>query len=110
MGPPCVVNAIHMSIFFLLLYLFVTSTSDQLCGEEGERAQVDHRISSLQKDLTRLSALIMEKKGHQENLEQDNILLETDFIRALKASIIITQTILCTAECRSDDIHCCCPG
>jgi len=45
---------------------------------------VEHRISGLQKDLTRLSTLLMQKKGQQEVLEQSNVLQETDFIRALK--------------------------
>jgi len=58
--------------------------SEKLIVEDHECAGVEHRISGLQKDLTRLSTLLMEKKGQQQNLEQSNILLETDFIRALK--------------------------
>lgn len=34
--------------------------------------------------MVRLSALITEKRGQQEKLEQGNILVENDFIHALK--------------------------
>ena len=56
--------------------------------EEKERSQVEHSISSLQKDMVRLSALITEKRGQQERLEQGNILMENDFIHALKVKEI----------------------
>lgn len=56
----------------------------QLEQEEKERSQVEHSISSLQKDMVRLSALITEKRGQQEKLEQGNIIMENDFIHVLK--------------------------
>lgn len=52
---------------------------------------MEYRNSGLQKDLTRLSTLLVEKKGQQENMEQSNILLETDFIRALKVCNTVTE-------------------
>ena len=57
---------------------------DQLSREEREEAQVEHSISSLQHDVARLNSLITEKKGQQEKLEQGTILMENDFIHALK--------------------------
>ena len=58
--------------------------ADQLTREQCERAEVEHNISTLQQDVARLSALITEKKGQQEKLEQGTILMENDFIHALK--------------------------
>lgn len=45
---------------------------------------MEHNISTLQHDVARLSALITDKKGQQEKLEQGTILMENDFIYALK--------------------------
>jgi hypothetical protein len=39
--------------------------------------------------MVRLSALITEKRGQQEKLEQGNIIMENDFIHALKVSKVI---------------------
>lgn len=56
----------------------------QLSREQQEQDQVKHNISSLQIDVARLNTLITDKKGQQEKLEQGTILLENDFIHALK--------------------------
>ena len=58
--------------------------------EEKERWQVQHGIGSLQKDMVRLNTLITAKRGHQERLEQGNILTENDFIHTLKVCIYCT--------------------
>ena len=42
--------------------------------------------------MVRLSALITEKRGQQEKLEQGNILMENDFIHALKVLQVMTTT------------------
>ena len=68
----------------LLLMLLCVLHKAQLEQEERESSQIEHSISSLQKDMVRLSALITEKRGQQERLEQGNILIENDFIHALK--------------------------
>lgn len=52
--------------------------------EEKEMTQVNQSISSLQKDMVRLNALITDKRGQQEKLVQGNVLMENDFIHALK--------------------------
>ena len=64
-----------------------TLLTAQLEQEEKERSQIEHSISSLQKDMVRLSALITEKRGQQEKLEQGNIIMENDFIHALKVHV-----------------------
>ena len=69
-----------------------TNSSDQLSREEREQSQVDLAISSLQHDVARLNSLVTEKKGQQERLEQGTVLMENDFIHALKV-------MLCTIEC-----------
>ncbi len=56
----------------------------QLAREERDRGQVEFNISSLQKDIVRLNTLITEKRGAQEHLEQGTVLLENDYIHALK--------------------------
>ena len=56
----------------------------QLEREQRERSRVGHGISSLQKDMVRLNTLITEKRGHQERLQQDNALLQSDFVLKLK--------------------------
>ena len=58
----------------------------QLSREEQEQGQVEHNISTLQHDVARLNSLITVKKGQQEKLEQNTVLLENDFIHALKVS------------------------
>ena len=55
-----------------------------LAREEKDRAAVEYNIAALQKDMVRLSSLITEKRGEQERLEQGNILMENDFVHALK--------------------------
>ena len=55
-----------------------------LAQEEKEMTQVNNSISSLQKDMVRLSTLITDKRGQQEKLVQGNVLMENDFIHTLK--------------------------
>ena len=43
-------------------------------------------ISRLQHEMVRLSTVIAEKRGEQERLEQGNVLMENDFVHALKVS------------------------
>ena len=71
---------------------FVAALLEQ---EEKERSQVEHSIGSLQKDMVRLSGLITEKRGQQEKLEQGNILMENDFIHALKVKYQCLSKSMC---------------
>jgi hypothetical protein len=56
-----------------------------------ESGQVEYSISTLQHDVARLNSLITVKKGEQEKLEQGTVLLENDFIHALKVQMIHAQ-------------------
>ena len=88
----------------------------QLSREEKERWLVEHGITSLQKDMTRLNTLITEKRGEQEKLEQGTILMENDFVHALKvwwpvfipwSTTTMLHTCTCTCMCISfSDLHC----
>ena len=79
---------------FALLHIYLSHVLTALLEqEEKERSQVEHSIGSLQKDMARLSALITEKRGQQEKLEQGNILMENDFIHALKVYNIHDMTM-----------------
>ncbi|CAI8056769.1 Coiled-coil domain-containing protein 40 [Geodia barretti] len=67
----------------------------QLEREEKERVSVEQSISRLQHEMRRLCTLISEKSGEQTRLEQDNLLMQNDFVHALKESeleCIQTQT------------------
>ena len=50
---------------------------------------MQHNIDSLQKDMVRLNTLVTEKRGQQEQLEHNNILLEKDFIHTLKVNLAL---------------------
>ena len=53
-------------------------------AEDRHHAQVQHSIGILQRDMVRLSTLITEKQGKQEELEQHNALMEKGFVINLK--------------------------
>ena len=45
---------------------------------------MQQNISRLQHEMVRLSTVIAEKRGEQQKLEQGNVLMENDFVHALK--------------------------
>lgn len=53
-------------------------------GQNKETADVERNIRILQNDMTKLNQLITKNRNQQEMLEQGNLLLESDFIHALK--------------------------
>ena len=62
--------------------------------EQKNHCCVKHNIESLQKDMVRLNQLITDKKGEQNELEQNNSLLEKDFVSALKVNVAcVFQTL-----------------
>ncbi|XP_065176721.1 coiled-coil domain-containing protein 40-like [Sycon ciliatum] len=52
--------------------------------EKKDLATVGNEIRQMQLDMVRLNAIISEKRGQQQNLKQDNILLESDYFAQLK--------------------------
>ena len=63
-------------------------TAGQLEREEKERVSVEQSISRLQHEMRRLCTLISEKSGEQTRLEQDNLLVQNDFVHALKVFLV----------------------
>lgn len=89
------VDGIYYFLLILLQYLIIVHPSGELAREQSEGARVQHNIDSLQKDMVRLNTLVTEKRGQQEQLEHNNLLLEKDFIHALKVngvSCLVTMT------------------
>jgi hypothetical protein len=63
--------------------LFATDDIDE---QRRETYDIERSISNMQNDMIKLNTLINKEKGVHDNLHQDNILLENDFIMALKVS------------------------
>ena len=49
---------------------------------------MEQSISRLQHEMRRLCTLISEKSGEQTRLEQDNLLVQNDFVHALKVFLV----------------------
>ncbi|XP_032234443.2 coiled-coil domain-containing protein 40 [Nematostella vectensis] len=56
----------------------------EIGSHRNEIASIERNIRSMQNDMTKLNTLITKEHGYKENLEQSNILMETDFIQSLK--------------------------
>lgn len=52
--------------------------------QRRETYDIERSISNMQNDMIKLNTLLNKEKGTHDNLHQDNILLENDFIMALK--------------------------
>ena len=81
--------------------------SGQLEREEKERATVRQSISRLQHEMRRLSTLISEKSGEQYRLEQDNVLMQNDFVNALKVNVLYIGILHSCVHVRLFPIHVC---
>ena len=58
----------------------------ELIQEQTEAKKVERNISQLQHDMMKLNTLVAKKRSEQEGLEQGNLLMEGDFVHALKVS------------------------
>ena len=56
----------------------------QLERQDKEKVSVEQGIARLQYEMRRLSTLISEKTGQHQRLQQDNLLMQNDFVHALK--------------------------
>jgi len=59
----------------------------ELVQQQAEAKNVERNISQLQHDMVKLNTLVAKKKTEQESLEQGNLLMEGDFVHALKVCI-----------------------
>lgn len=56
----------------------------QIESERKEQSVAERSLRHLQNDMVKLNGLIFREANQQERLEKDNILMETDFVRALR--------------------------
>ncbi|XP_011454679.3 coiled-coil domain-containing protein 40 [Magallana gigas] len=59
-------------------------TEGDIDEQRRETYDIERSISNMQNDMIKLNTLLNKEKGTHDNLHQDNILLENDFIMALK--------------------------
>lgn len=55
---------------------------------------IERNIRSMQNDMTKLNTLITKESGLREALQQGTILMESDFIQALKVKEHLSKNIL----------------
>lgn len=55
---------------------------------------IERNIRSMQNDMTKLNTLITKESGLREALQQGTVLMESDFIQALKVKEHLSKTIL----------------
>jgi len=71
-----------------LKYKFISFFfSGEIDSQRNEIADIERSIRSMQNDMTKLNVLIHKNRDMHESLQQDNILMEHDFISALKVII-----------------------
>lgn len=58
--------------------------SGEIEGQLSEKKDVERNIRNMQNDMLKLNQLLTKEGKLQENLQQDNILIETDFVLSLK--------------------------
>lgn len=63
---------------------FVKFLLGDIDEQRRETYDIERSISNMQNDMIKLNTLLNKEKGTHDNLHQDNILLENDFIMALK--------------------------
>lgn len=55
---------------------------------------IERNIRSMQNDMTKLNTLITKESGLRQALQQGTVLMESDFIQALKVSLPFTYVFL----------------
>jgi len=56
----------------------------EINSQENERKDIERNIRSMQNDMTKLNILINKNRDKQDHLQQDNQLMENDFVSTLK--------------------------
>lgn len=64
----------------------ISFSSGEIDEQRRETYDIERSTSNMQNDMIKLNTLLNKEKGVHENLHQDNILLENDFIMALRVS------------------------
>ena len=71
--------------FSSLMYYF-SSIAGEINSHNNEMQDIERNIRSMQNDMTKLNTLITKESGLREALQQGTVLMESDFIQALKVS------------------------
>ena len=74
------------------MYPFCFLTEGELEQQQTEAKNVERNISQFRNDMVKLNTFVAKKKSEQESLEQGNLLMEGDFVHALKVCSRITHT------------------
>ena len=83
---------------------YILLTEGELVQQQSEAKTVERNISQLQHDMVKLNTLVAKKKSEQESLEQGNLLMEGDFVHALKVCINLVHVHIfphtyCSTQC-----------
>ena len=66
----------------------------EINSHNSEMQDIERNIRSMQNDMTKLNTLITKESGLREALQQGTVLMESDFIQALKVKEHLSKTIL----------------
>ena len=69
-----------------MLFAFIFCAGE-INSHNNEMQDIDRNIRSMQNDMTKLNTLITKESGLREALQQGTVLMESDFIQALKVSL-----------------------
>lgn len=64
----------------------VSFIAGEINSHNSEMQDIERNIRSMQNDMTKLNTLITKESGLREALQQGTVLMESDFIQALKVS------------------------
>ena len=68
-----------------IYYIVIGEISNQNC----ETNDIKRSIRNMENDMMKLNMLLHKESGIEHSLEQDNILMENEFIGSLKASVTL---------------------
>ena len=63
---------------------YLLPVSDDITSQEAEHKDVERSIRNMQNDMLKLNLLLTKEGKTRQNLKQDNILIENDFILSLR--------------------------
>ena len=66
----------------------------EINSHSSEMQDIERNIRSMQNDMTKLNTLITKESGLREALQQGTVLMESDFIQALKVTELLSKNII----------------
>lgn len=64
------------------------SITDEIESQNREVYDIERNVRNMQNDVLKLNTLLHKETGTQNNLQQETILLEGDFVASLKVSLL----------------------